>query len=172
MFDRYLNLPVLFLFFFSFCNNTTTLNDLKPHYEILRGFFSKRKWDITYETRLLLCYIYHGTVKRRRKEITETCTQKRNCFFYFLIETFKNVDAAKKQSFRPFAITSRVKILYKNIIPREDLNRVTVGEEKLVISYFVGFCLFFPTVNTENPTVKEFSPTTFEPIACKAHGRY
>lgn len=25
----------------------------------------------------------------------------------------------------------------------------------LVISCFVDFCLFFPTVNTENPTVKE-----------------
>lgn len=30
-----------------------------------------------------------------------------------------------------------------------------MGEELLVISYFVGFCFFFPTVNTENPTVKE-----------------
>lgn len=26
----------------------------------------------------------------------------------------------------------------------------------LVISYFVGFCLFFPTVNTENPVKASF----------------
>lgn len=26
----------------------------------------------------------------------------------------------------------------------------------LVISYFVGFCLFFPTVNTENPVTASF----------------
>ena len=161
MFDRYLNLLVLFLFFFLFATIQrlwTTWNNIVKFY--VASFLKENKISLTKLACYYVTYLYPGTVNRRRKEITETCIQKRNCFFYFLNKTSKNVDAAKKRSFGPFAITSRIKYYIKTSfrgkIFRDTVNRVTVGEEMLVISYFVGFCLFFPTVNTENPVKASF----------------